>query len=213
MPGRRAEVSSDESVDALWLETLQRIVARAAHEVKGALNGVSVNLEVVRSRAEKADARASAVSRFATVATEQLGGVISMTDSLLALARPMHEPVDVALLVRWLGALLVPAAKAAGGELQIVHSVDQATVAASANVVRVVIGSALLAAVEGRGQAHCQVLGGESPGVRVESSGEPLRVDGRVLRAARDARIRMDVAQSGISISFPRAGGRAAEQS
>ena len=35
--------SHDEStcVDALWLATLHRIFTRAAHEVKGALNGVS----------------------------------------------------------------------------------------------------------------------------------------------------------------------------
>jgi len=41
------------SVDVLWLDTLQRICTRAAHELKGALNGVSVNLEVVRSRSER----------------------------------------------------------------------------------------------------------------------------------------------------------------
>ena len=53
------------SVDALWLDTLQRICTRVAHELKGALNGVSVNLEVVRSRSERQDAPASGVARYA----------------------------------------------------------------------------------------------------------------------------------------------------
>ena len=50
------------AADALWLETLQRICGRAAHELKGALNGASVNLEVVRSRATRAEALASSIS-------------------------------------------------------------------------------------------------------------------------------------------------------
>jgi len=214
-PRRPAEVSSRASVDALWLETLQRIAARAAHGVRGALNGVSVNLEVVRSRAENPDNPASAVARYATVASEQLGTVISMTEALLALARPMHEPVDAALLVRRLGALLTPAARAGGGELQIVEPMDDTPVDADADVVRIVIGSALLAVVEteGEGRARCRVVGGESPCVRVESASGPLHLDETVLQAARDARIQIDVEQSGISISFPRHGGRAVENS
>ncbi len=202
-------------MDALWLETFQRIAARSAHEVKGALNGVSVNLEVVRSRAEKPDNPASVVSHYAGVASEQLGSVISMTEALLALARPMHEPADVALLVRRLGALLVPAARSGGGELQIVVSMDEAPVAAEANAVRVVVGAALLAAVEeaGEGPARCQVIGGDSPQVRVENAAGPLHLHEAVLLAARDAHIRIDVEQSAISISFPRDGGRAAETS
>jgi len=214
-PRRPAEISSRATVDALWLETLQRIVARAAHEVKGALNGVSVNLEVVRSRAEKPDTPASGVVRYASVASEQLGTVIGMTEALLALARPMHEPVDAALLVRRLGALLVPAARAGGGELQIVEPMAEAPVAADATVVRIVVGSALLAVVEapGEGRARCRVIGGDPPGVRVESASGPLHIDEAVLQAAHDARIQIVVEQAGISISFPRDGGRAVEHS
>ena len=64
----------------LWLAALQRALDRAAHDVKDALNGVSVNLEVVRSRASRADAAASAVAPFADAAAHQL-------DRLTALAR------------------------------------------------------------------------------------------------------------------------------
>src|SRR5436189_3677566 len=101
-------------VDALWLATLHRICGRAAHEVKGALNGVSVNLEVVRSRSEKPDAAASAVKQYANSASTQLDSVIDMAEALLALGRPAREPVELAVMIRRFDALLGPAAKADG---------------------------------------------------------------------------------------------------
>ena len=42
----------------LWLAMVQRLMGRAAHDVKDSLNGVAVNLEVIRSRAARADAPA-----------------------------------------------------------------------------------------------------------------------------------------------------------
>ena len=103
------------SVDELWLETLQQINARASHEVKGALNGVAVNLEVVRSRAAKADAVAGAVSPFASSASDQLELVIEMADALLLLGRAPREPVDLGATLRHLVALLGPSARSEGG--------------------------------------------------------------------------------------------------
>ena len=54
---RRVAVSAparaDAVIDAMWLATLQGICARAAHELRGALNAVAVNLEVARSRSER----------------------------------------------------------------------------------------------------------------------------------------------------------------
>src|SRR5689334_5665 len=111
-------------VDALWLATLHRIFTRAAHEVKGALNGVSVNLEVVRSRSEKPDALASAVRQYAASAAGQLEGVIEMSEALLALGRPVREPVEIALMVRRFAALLEPAAKADSRRLEIDGSLE-----------------------------------------------------------------------------------------
>ena len=84
------------SLDELWLETLNRLFSRAAHDVKGALNGVSVNLEVVRSRASKPGTPATAVSRYAGAATQQLSQVIEMTEAVLSLGRQAPDPF------RWL---------------------------------------------------------------------------------------------------------------
>jgi signal transduction histidine kinase len=75
------------AVDALWLATLQKLSAHVAHDLKGALNGVSVNLEVVRSRSEKDSTTGADVRRFATNAAEQMSIVIRATTALLSLAR------------------------------------------------------------------------------------------------------------------------------
>ena len=89
-------ISTPSATDALWLDTLQRICGRVAHELRGALNGVAVNLEVVRSRSTKSDARASSVSTFAEAAANQLEPVMSMTEALLALGNiSTPEPIQV----------------------------------------------------------------------------------------------------------------------
>src|SRR4051794_28248808 len=107
------------ATDARWLDALHRLVGRAAHEVKGALNGVSVNLEVTRSRALKPEVMASAVAPFANAASDQLDIVIALTDALLALTRPAREPVEIAGETRRIVILLGAAARADGKQVTI----------------------------------------------------------------------------------------------
>ena len=59
-------------VAALWLATLQRAMGRASHDVKDALNGVVVNLEVIRGRAARPEMPAAAVAPFAEAAGQQV---------------------------------------------------------------------------------------------------------------------------------------------
>src|SRR5205807_9318858 len=90
-PGHAATMT--RTLEELWLDTLERVISRAAHEVKGALNGVAVNLEVVRSRIDRGsllspDDRFTRVSRYADIAVEQLAIVVAMNEAVLWLARP-----------------------------------------------------------------------------------------------------------------------------
>src|SRR3954471_4162858 len=89
-----------EGVEGLWLATLQRALGRASHDVKDSLNGVSVNLEVVRSRAARPDAPASAVAPFAEAAGQQLDRLTTLIEAVLALGRSERDPADVALTLR-----------------------------------------------------------------------------------------------------------------
>src|SRR6266536_1097620 len=93
-------VTAAEEVGALWLATLQRALARASHDVKDALNGLSVNLEVIRGRAAKAGEPAASVGQFADAAGQQLERLTTLIEAVLALGRPERDPVDVAVTLR-----------------------------------------------------------------------------------------------------------------
>ena len=209
--GRAAEMTAADVgpsiADALWLGTLHRICGRAAHELKGALNGVSVNLEVVRSRSEKADVPASKVNTFANAAVDQLGVVISMTDALLSLARPLREPMDLGLLLARFHALLAPAVRVDGGSVQLDAAlVDVGTTSARGSAVGVSVGGCLLAAIEASSDVRCRpVLGGLAPVIRIEcGDGAQPSLDREIVGVAADAGIHIVTESSVISISFPR---------
>lgn len=133
-----------------WLDTLQRIAGRSAHEVKNSLNGVAVNLEVVRSRTARAGQTTDSVARFADSAAEQFEKLSEQADALLFLARPPREPCDVAVVVRslhaLLGGILLPGEERVAVALDCVAS--GATVATPGLTVRTLVGESLLAAIE-----------------------------------------------------------------
>src|SRR5215208_2051275 len=137
---RAAHVSP--ATEARWLDALQRLAGRAAHELKGALNGVSVNLEVIRSRAGRANAPASSVSTFADAAAAQLDDVIELSEALLGLSRPSREPVEIGAETRRIIILLSAAARADGRRLtaEDAATFDQLGVtSASGSAVRVAV--------------------------------------------------------------------------
>src|SRR5215207_3621711 len=100
-----AESVAVPDAGVLWLAALQRALGRASHDVKDALNGVSVNVEVIRGRAAKAGAPASAVGQFADAAAQQLERLTSLIEAVLALGRPEREPADVVATLRRVAAL------------------------------------------------------------------------------------------------------------
>ena len=66
------------------LETVREITRRAGHEIRNALSGVAVNVEVVKSRAARGDG-AEALSPFADRAALEVGVASALTDGLLGL--------------------------------------------------------------------------------------------------------------------------------
>ena len=152
----------------LWLATLQRLVGRAAHEVKNSLNGVAVNLEVVRSRAARPGTGAEAVARFAESAGEQFDRLTAQTEALLWLAREPREPCDVAVVAASLHALLGSVMLAGRGEPVFVlePSGDSAPTGVPGETVRVLLGEVVLAAIEQ----------GTPVRMRVDAGGDGARV-------------------------------------
>jgi hypothetical protein len=193
----------------LWLDTLQHVASRAAHEIKGALNGVCVNLEVVRSRAaNQAGAPASGLARFADAAAEQMEELVAMNEALLAVTRRPRDVVDVLATARQLVTLLGPAARSEGGSLALEGDAESggATVA-PAMAVRLLLASAILRALDRRTMATCRVAAGDGMVIRIEcADGGALDLDPAVAAVAAESGIGVERTPSGLSLAFPRAG-------
>ena len=197
-------------VEVLWLDALQQVVGRAAHEIKGALNGVCVNLEVVRGRAaNQATAPAFGLTRFAEAAALQLDALVAMNEALLALARRPRDVADVLATASQLIALLAPVARADGYLLEIAGAPTNGggATSAPAAAVRLVLASAMLRALDRRTATTCRVDAADGMVIRVEcADGSTIELDPPVAQAAADAGIRIEAGPGGLSLAFPRAG-------
>lgn len=183
------------SAERLWLDTLQSLGRPVAHEVRNALNGVSVNLEVVRARAARPDATAASVAKYADVAAAQVESLTALTDALLSVVRPAAEPTDAARVLTPLVALLDAIARAEGGEVTLHVEPDGEPVrtALDGGTLRALAGSLLVAAAERGGTLSCELDGGARPTLRLRREGAALPAPPAAARAlAEHAGVRLD---------------------
>ena len=154
-------------LDLLWLRTLEELGDRAAHEIKDTLNGVSLSLEVVRGRSGMTStgshSAASSVSDFAATAAAQLELVTERIEAMLSLSRKPREPADVAITLRRMASLLVPAARADGGSLTVDGVAGSVSTSAAGQATRLALGATLLALVR-TGGGKCRLEGSEGGG-------------------------------------------------
>ena len=211
-------VATGSDVGMLWLTTQQVIASRIAHEYKNTLNGVAVNLEVVRSRLARAasagNGNASAATSFAETASGEFERLSAQSEALLALVRPVRAPADVALVAAQLAVLLALTAGRDGGSLSVEGTDDGgARTSMDAEAVRLVVAQAMLAAID-EGAAHqvrCTITAapGEGPRLmmsRVGGGGFALPHD--VARVAGAAGIRLATGHdTGLLLTFPPAAG------
>src|SRR5687767_9245582 len=195
----------------LWLAALQRALGRAAHDVKDALNGVSVNLEVVRSRASRADAPASAVAPYADAAAQQLERLTTLLEAVLALGRIERAPTDVGVTLRRVAAVCGASNSSADARVMVREtSVGDARTSVTGDAVRLALVAPLLEAVIGRkGEAReaviCELAGeAESLAVRLRSD-RPVLMPSDAAEALRAAGVRWTESANELSIVFPRA--------
>jgi K+-sensing histidine kinase KdpD len=163
----------------LWLEQLQTLADRAAHEIRNPLNGLAVNLEVVRSRGARGTGDKAYKGRFAESASGELERVAELVQALLELARPLAAPVDLWSALRPLvvlhNAIAVADASddADGGNEGATASVTLEprgdallTVAADPIVARVVLAAALDATAKARTPSVVRCSVGARDGLR-----------------------------------------------
>jgi hypothetical protein len=204
------------TVDELWLGVLQRLCDAAAHPFKGAMNGVVINLEVVRSRSSRSDsggteggggggADAASLRPFAEAAAAEMESVIRSAEALLALTRPARGPADIARIAKDIATLAAPDGAT---RVTIDKSVERlATTSAPPSAVRMAIGAVLLAAVEVGNDVVCDaVADAPSPTIRVsagERDGSRFALNDEAVSAAYSAGVHLDITKSGATITFP----------
>jgi signal transduction histidine kinase len=191
------------SLDALWLATLQKLAAHVAHDLKGALNGASVNLEVVRSRAERESTTGPDVHRYAVNAADQLAIVIRATGALLSLARGTRGPVEVSMVARQVASLLDDMGSVAGGRFEVaVEGGMAAETSAPLSAVRLAVAECLLAMSGGSKVVQVRVSSVPAPCIRISPGAVPA-LEPAVAGALSAAKIRIATDGHGLSISLP----------
>lgn len=179
---------------SLWLGALGRLAGRAAHELKNPLNGLALNLEVVRSRSARAGTAASALAPYASAAAGELERAMPLVEALLALARPVANPVDLRSVMRPLLVLYGAIATTGGGSLDVVYETEHMFVAADGDTVRALVAEALDVTIG----ANLDVAGrvGESDGAislrLVGGAGRPVATRMEQLAAEHDIRLNAD---------------------
>lgn len=200
-------------VDGLWLHALQEVIGRAAHELKDSLNGVSLNLEVIRSRTSRPPGAAGAQGKtdngalavFSTAAVEQLELLALRTDAVLFLTRPAKGSADVAVALKHLASLLIPATKADGGRLTVEGYQRSAPTSADPVAVRLALASALLSLTRSGGSGQCRLDDGGEAVVRFShESATPLSLDPAVASVLAEHSIRIEKSGSDVTLRFPR---------
>ena len=195
----------------LWLAALQRALARAAHDVKDALNGVSVNLEVVRTRASRADAPASAVAPYADAAAQQLERLTALLDAVLALGRSERAPADVGVTLRRIAALCSASNASSDARVTVREAiVGDARTSVAGDAVRLALAAPLLDAVasrrgESREAVVCELMDeGEALVVRLVAD-RPIPMPADIADVLRAAGVRWTESANDLSVVFPRA--------
>jgi len=107
------------------LEVVREIIRRAGHEIRNALNGVAVNVEVVRSRVALRDAgsgngAAPEIASFAERAAAQVGEATALTNGLLSL-------VGVVIAAEATGGLRSAPGGSGGSQIELMIYGDRAT--------------------------------------------------------------------------------------
>ena len=201
--GAPAEVAA--RAERLWLAQLHRLAGGVSHELRNALNGVAVNLEVVRSRSERDGVPARSLSSFAGSASDQLETVIAITEALVSLARPARQPATVGRTADQILAVLRPPLAANGGSVRLEVEGEGST-SVAADVVRALVAAALIAAGDAAGpmagEIYCRVHPAAGVRLVVTATGiGPLADD--VLRVAADWAVDMRGDGERITLTFP----------
>src|SRR5688572_19329750 len=194
---------ADEHLSALWLATLQRLTDRVAHEIRNALNGVAVNVEVVRSRAARGG-DASTIAPFATAAASQVEVLSAQADALVSMLRPAVGPVELAPLLGRIVILLRGGPGKGEVDLDLPLTSNGAVSGAGGDATRLALAAALLTALERDGRVSCRLGTDATPTVYIScDAGGPLTLAPDLADTLAKAGVLPTPSANGIVLTFP----------
>ena len=198
---------TDAASAALWAATLQAIANHVAHDFRNALNGVAVNLEVVRGRSARG-AEAAAIAPFAATAATQFETASAAAEALLGFARPEPGDADVAAIAGRLGRLVALRTAAA---LQIGDgSGGRARTTVPGDVVRTVVARSVLSALGTGDTVACEITVGDDIFLNVTgASHTPPPPDSELLAVASRYGVRFASRGHTLEFRFPAVRARA----
>ncbi|MEJ7809712.1 MAG: histidine kinase dimerization/phospho-acceptor domain-containing protein [Gemmatimonadaceae bacterium] len=183
---------------------MQHLASRAAHELKNPLNGALLNVEVLRGRATRAGLAAVALAPFADAAATELARATELTEALLALARPVAEPVDLSVALQPLFVLAGAVARAEGSSVELALAPSAlGRCALAANAVRGTVALALAGAVRD-GAVVIASLAEQGDELALRLNGAAALPAGMGTRI-HEAGVRFDEVPRRVTLLFPRA--------
>ena len=192
-------------VHGLWLTTLQEVVGLAGHEVKNPLNGVSVNLEVVRSRVAAGKTDSGALAPFVDAAYQQLMTVIARTEALIRLGRaPRGGDASLSGPLADLWSVLHGVVESKGGKIHLEGADKPVGTSAVPTAVRLALASGFLALIKEGGVGRSTVETGPETVVRFShESADVGDLDPAVASALGHEDIRLRRSNRDLLIAFP----------
>jgi hypothetical protein len=192
----------DDHLSALWLATLQSLTDSVVHDIRNTLNGVAVNLEVVRSRSARG-AEGASIAPFAAAATSQFELASGQTDALIALVRAQKDGGDVAVLLGRLATLFGQPSVGNPVRIEIPTAAGVAT-GAPFTAVRLVLVAALLAGRAREDTLGCRLGTERPPTVYIQGeAGGPITLPPDIAAALEKTGISVTPSAHGITIFFP----------
>lgn len=199
-------MTEDATPAGFWAATFSVLATRIAHDFRNALNGVAVNLEVVRGRSARG-AAASDIAPFAATAASQFEAASSAAEALLAFARPEPAGVDVAAITHRLTRLL---ALRPGSDVRVAdRSGGRAQTLAPADIVRAAVARSVLNGLGAGASISCEITVGDGIFLSVTSATLAPTPDSDLLAIAAVHDVRITSRGQTLELRFPAVDARA----
>jgi len=204
MTGQLPESARGEGtahVSALWLDEFGRLTGHVLHGLRNGLQGVGINLEVIRSRSEVGSATAADLRVFAANAARQFEDVSAQVEALAFLSKDVPGDAEIDATMRAIVTLLN-----AGGDtrVQLDGGAPQAKAAVSHIAARLIITHVIMSAAKTGSAVSCALVSARpvTAELRMTPAMTPV-LDQEVLTVARALHIRIAANASAVTVTFP----------